>query len=186
MMPTDAAQWSELLTTLHDSPVTIALVAAGGGSGAIHQCFQHAGASRTFVEAVIPYSRAAMVEYLGGPPIDASASLPTARQLAARARQRAERLCDEDDQRRRWVGVALVAALPTDTPRRGGDRIHVAWASIDGGRQWSLTLAKDSCTRAEAETISDEMMFLALASLVDGISQDRFFRQTDLPIQATL
>lgn len=182
---TAEAQWRELLDELHASPVAIALVAAGGGSGAIGRCFQREGASQTFVEAVIPYSRTSMAEYVGSPLAGASASAARVRQLAAVARGRAERLCDIDEGNRRAVGIAQVAALPTLPPRRGVDRIHVALKSIDSARQWSLNLAKDSCTRPMAEMISDEMIFMALASCATKIDPDRFFRNAGLTFEST-
>ena len=185
MMQTTDMQWQELLDALHASPLAIALVAAGGGSGAISRCFQRPGASRTFVEAVIPYSRASMAEYVEGPLAGASASERAAAQLAVVARERAERLCDVDKGNHRAVGIALVAALPTKPPRRGGDRIHVAVESIDVTRRWSLRLVKDSCTRPMAEMISDEMIFMALASCTKTIDADRFFRDAGLVLDAT-
>jgi hypothetical protein len=184
MMRTNDIQWQELLDAFHASPLAIALVAAGGGSGAISRCFQREGASRSFVEAVIPYSRASLAEYLGAPLAGASASSATARQLAAVARRRAKRLCDDHEGNRRPVGIALVAALPTEPPRRGGDRIHVASESIDGTSQWSLNLVKGSCTRPMAEIVSDEMMFMALARCAKMIDPDRFFHDAGLAIES--
>lgn len=182
---TAEAQWRELFDQLHASPLAIALVAAGGGSGAISRCFQREGASRTFVEAVIPYSRASMAEYAGTPLAGGSASEQAAAQLAAVARGRAERLCDVDAGNHRAVGIALVAALPTLPPRRGADRIHVALNSTDVTRRWSLNLVKDSCTRPVAEMISDEMIFMALARCTKQIDADRFFRDAGLTLEAS-
>ena len=92
---------------------------------------------------------------------------------------------DQGSKNLRPAGIALVAALPTEPPRRGDDRIHVAVASIDGLHHWSLHLAKHSCTRSSAERISDEMMFLALATMTKKTDANRFFRDSGLAFEST-
>ncbi|MCG8649840.1 MAG: hypothetical protein MI861_08405 [Pirellulales bacterium] len=183
-MSDQETQWQELLDKLHCRPYQIALVAAGGGSGAIGQCFGRPGASRTFVEAVIPYSRASMTQYLGDAAVAASASLETAMELAQTARERASRLSDSPQPGQVHVGLALVAALPTDPPRRGDDRIHVVLAPSSGrGWQGSLGLAKDRFTRTVAEQISDQMIFRALAELTGSHDNADFFAALGLEVE---
>ncbi len=184
-MSTDETKWYALLDDLHLSPLKIAIVVAGGGSGAIGHCFRRQGASRTFVEAVIPYSRAAMTDYLGGKSIDSNASPSTAMHLSERAYQRAVGLCDTNEANIAHVGLSLVAALPTDPPRRGQDRIHVALQSHQSRWQWSLKLATNAFTRSFAETISDEMLFKALATLAQKHCNDSFFVDAGLTIETT-
>ena len=157
--------WDSTLDRLHASDVRIAVVVSGGGSGAIARCFRRAGASRTFVEAAVPYSHAAMQDYLGHKPTGPSASVETARQLSEVAWDRCQRLSDVDDFRA--AGIALVAALPTSMHRKGHDRIHVA-VRCDGKTQtWSENLAGGEFTRESAESLADEMFLTALSSLHD-------------------
>ncbi len=182
-MATTDSQWDALLDDLHQSPMVLAIVAAGGGSGAIARCFRRAGASRSFVQAVIPYSRAAMTDYLGGPPPAASASLETAQQLAKCARRRAAGLCDAESSSVCSVGIALVAALPTTPPRPVEDRIHVVADRGDRQRCWSLRLTKGDFNRSMAETIGDELVFKSLAWLLGGHSNDSFFHDHHLQLE---
>ena len=111
----------------------------------------------------MPYSRAAMEDYLGDEPAGSSASLETARQLSVVACGRSERLSDNDDARA--AGIALVAALPTSIRRQGRDRIHVA-VHFDGKTQsWSQALADGEFTRESAEALADQMILVALCEL---------------------
>lgn len=105
--------------------------------------------------------------------------------MAERAHHRARSLCDSGASNVTHVGLALVAALPTDPPRRGGDRIHVALHSQPVASQWSLRLPKDAFTRSLAETISDEMLFQAMATLVPGHSNEAFFAEAALAVEMT-
>lgn len=180
---------------LQGSGNRISLVVTGGGSGALKHCFRRAGASRVFIEAVIPYSHAALTDYLGRPPSDSSASGPVAKQLARVALERSRRLQDEHVDSFQPVGVALVAALPTTPRRRGRDRIHVALLTQDSfppqellrpqerGVLWSLELTKDAYSREQAESIADEMIRCALTKLVKSEPDDSFFRAAGLSLK---
>ena len=50
------------------------------------------------------------------------------------------------------------------------------------GVLWSLELAKDAHTRESAETIADEMIFAALAELVDHLTNEQFFEDAGLDL----
>ena len=142
--------------------IQIALVCTGGGSGAIASCFRRSGASKNFVEGVIPYSRAASDEYLGREFNGSKSSKEFADQLAEVAFQRAERLseCESSDA----VGIALVAALPTSETTDAIEQIHVALHRQDSQRCWSEVLEKGTHSRESAETIADQMVFRAIKS----------------------
>lgn len=163
-----------------------ALVVAGGGSGAVGECFRIPGASQVFVDAAIPYSRAAMLAYLNGrPPTAGSAAAATAVQLGRRALTRAKAWADQDSNcttelypsrragTRRFAGLACVAALPTNRTRQGRDRIHVVARTSESNCGWSAWLAPQTHTRTEAEALADAMIFGALGALV-GQPFDRY------------
>jgi hypothetical protein len=80
----------QLVQQIHDSPMRIVLAASGGGSRAIADLLEVPGGSRTLLEAVVPYSPAAMVAWLGGTP-DEFCSAATARAMAMAAFHRARR-----------------------------------------------------------------------------------------------
>ncbi len=156
-------KWTDTLKRLHASPHRIALVAAGGGCKQVGDCFASPGASKTFVDAAIPYSHAAMRTYLGGLVLESHASTAAARALAVRAHELAARHDDAEN----CTGVSIVAALPTTQPRRGQDRIHVIAHNRAQTRQWTLDLIKGSTTRAEAERFADQLLRHAITSIVD-------------------
>lgn len=184
---TPSSNWDELFETLCASRKIVSLVVTGGGAGAITRCFRRAGASKNFVEAVIPYSRAAVADYLGCQIADASASGAVARQLANVAFKRACRLSDNITDLHQIAGIALTAALPTKPGRRGPDRIHVALRTLERHVLWSLELAKNSHTRESAESVADEMVYTALAEWSVSNANDRFFADAGLhPVRVCL
>ena len=178
--------WDELFQTLTQSPLQISLVVSGGGSGAVARCFRRPGASQGFVEAVIPYSRTALASYLAVEPRGTAASPQRARQLPETALARALALADRDPPYA-TAGISLVAALPTTVKRRGSDRIHVALHTQSSRVLWSLELPKDAVDRETAESIADEMIFIALSELANKSNQsdeaDRSHLLGDFPLE---
>ncbi|MGB7324835.1 MAG: CinA family protein [Rubripirellula sp.] len=163
-------QWAtDLFARLVQSDWQIALVVTGGGSGAISHCFRRQGASKNFVEAAIPYSRASLESYLGAPPADSSASTATARQAASSAYKRAETLGTKSADHA--VGLAMLAVLPTDPPRPDVCRICVAMQTSRESTVWSTMLddhagCQNRQKRQAAESIADQMVLNALAHLL--------------------
>lgn len=111
---------SERARLLHDSPWQGVFHVTGGGTGFLAELLGTAGASRTVLEATVPYSAASLNEVLGSAPHQAC-SADTARALAMNAFQRARRLGAS-----RPYGFALTASLATDRVKRGACRAHIA------------------------------------------------------------
>lgn len=174
--------WPDLLQRLHASPARIAMVAAGGGSRQISECFRSPGASQTFVDAAIPYSRESMIQYLGGVSTDSHASAATARQLAVRAFQRATEFSAASHTP---VGLAVTAALPTSPPRRGHDRIHLVVHSHQFTKQWSLVLPQGDHCRESAETLADDFIVAALSDLNQTVDATTTAAQPAVTQQST-
>jgi len=80
---------------LHQSPTTLVLAATGGGSLAISDLFSVPGASKTVLEAVVPYSQASIARFIARAP-ERYCCARTARQLAMAAFQRGQSLFDAD------------------------------------------------------------------------------------------
>ena len=118
-------------------PMTI--VVAGGASGAIAALLRQPGASRTLLDAQIPYSQQALATYLGHLP-QSICSPDTARLLAWRAWTNARQLANID-QKSNCFGVSCTAALATQPARRGADRAH--FALCDGLVSQVFTLELD-------------------------------------------
>ena len=147
------------------------------------------GCIPVFVEAVIPYSHAALTDYLGCPPSDSSASGPVAKQLASVALERAGRLRDEHADSIQPVGIALVAALPT-TPRRRGQGSNPCCArprliSVAKTGRAVVAGVDQRCLHPRAGRIDcrrDDSM-CDLPNCVESDPDDSFFRDAELKLE---
>ena len=102
----------KLVKMLHDSPPRIVLVTAGAGTHVLSWLLGVAGASRTMLEALVPYDQASSTDFLGQS-TKQYVSDQTARQMAGRALTRA-RLLRHDNET--VIGQAGTAAIITDRP----------------------------------------------------------------------
>ena len=135
------------------------LVVTGGGSQALADLLAVPGASRTVLEALVPYGDRSLAAFLGAEP-ERAASADTAAALARRARERAMALKPGDEAP--LLGVACTAALVTDRPRQGEHRAHVAVCRADGVEVCSVTLAKNARTREGEERVVADLVLSAL------------------------
>jgi hypothetical protein len=149
----------QLVEQIHDSPTRIVLAATGGGSRAVADLLEVPGGSRTLLEAVVPYSAPAMVEWLGGLP-DEFCSAATARAMAVVAFHRARRY---EQPGAMPAGVACTASLTTDRPKRGEHRAHLALQTAAMTATWHLQLQKGRRTRAEEERVVGHLLLNVVA-----------------------
>ena len=149
----------QLVQQIHASPRRLVLAVAGGGSRAIAELLEVPGASRTVLEAAVPYSDGAMTAWLGGRP-DQSCSPGTARAMAMAAFRRA---CRYEDSQTLPAGVACTAALATDRPRRGPHRVHVALQTASRTETSSLELRKGRRSREEEQRLVDRLLLNVIA-----------------------
>ncbi|MEM6329384.1 MAG: hypothetical protein AAF790_03945 [Planctomycetota bacterium] len=152
---------------IHNAPRRGVLVVTGGGSGAIAALLGQPGASRTVLEASVPYSLAALRDWLGGA-VESACSAATARAMAMAAFRRAQTLesakGDAGDQSdAELFGVACTASLASDRPKRGDHRVHVAVQTAAQTAEWSLLLDKDKRTRGEEEAVACQLVLHAVA-----------------------
>ncbi len=148
----------EAIQALHDSPFQTVVVTAGAGTSALSDLFSVAGASRTVLEALVPYSSAAFDEFLGQPPQQYVAAT-TARLLAGRAYTRARWLAATDCP---VVGLACTATIVTDRPKRGEHRAHIATWQPERVICYSLYLEKEARDRTGEEELVSQVMLHAL------------------------
>lgn len=165
-----------LIERIHDRAGKFVLAITGGGSSAIAGLLGVAGASRTVIEATVPYDAASLADYIGGPP-DQACSGKTARAMAMAAFQRARRF--EPDVTGIY-GVGCSAALTTDRDRRGTDRCYVALQSIDATREYALTLSRTRRDREAQEhaCAGQVIRVMARALSIDCDSADLFADET--------
>ncbi|MGD9126085.1 MAG: hypothetical protein PVH19_01795 [Planctomycetia bacterium] len=149
----------ELVQQIHESPSRFVLALSGGGTGAIKSICETPGATRTLLEAIVPYSSESMTDWLGGKP-DRFCSAGTARRMAMVAWFRANKLDDSEAPR---AGVSCTASLATDRPKRGEHRAHVAIQTTSFTATRSIFLEKGRRTREEEELLVSRMVIDAIA-----------------------
>jgi nicotinamide mononucleotide (NMN) deamidase PncC len=149
---------SDRARTLHDSPWQGVFYLTGGGTSILTELLGTSGASRTLLDARIPYSNAALAELLGGPP-EQACSEATARAMAMRAFQQARQLGSTQP-----FGLGCTASLATDRVKKGQHRAHTAvqTASATFVARWTF-----SDTRAVEETTLSELLWAKLAHVLE-------------------
>lgn len=147
-----------LVQTVHDTPGRLVLVTAGAGTQALAWLLGVAGASRTLLEALIPYDWAAFNDFLGQQPAQYVAP-ETARLMAGRALTRGRWLHQEEP----IVGLACTATIATDRPKRGPHRAHIATWQNGCVAACSLFLEKGARGRTGEEALVSRLMLNALA-----------------------
>ncbi len=160
-------QTQQLVQAIHDAPQQIVFVAAGAGSLALADLLSVAGASRTLLEALIPYSEASFDEFLGQTP-DKYVTPEVASLLAGRAYARARRLAPAGHP---VIGLACTATISTDRPKRGEHRAHIATWQQDSVAAYDVYLEKGGRSRHEEEVLISNLMLNALAHAVPLTTQ---------------
>ena len=149
----------DLIAALHDAPAMACLVITGAGTSAIASLFSVAGASRTVIDAQVPYASAALTDYVG---IGAKqhVSKSEAQLMAKQAHRRAVRLIDAET---RLIGLSCTAAIATDRVRRGENRAHIAWHDGIGTITYSIVMKKGARDREGEEKLCRRIILNALA-----------------------
>lgn len=149
----------QLVQEVHDSPGRVMIVTAGAGTQALAWLLGVAGASRTLLEALIPYEVTSFDDFLEQTP-EKYVALKTARLMAGRAVGRARQLCQDED----IIGLACTATIITDRPKRGEHRAHVASWTRNRVACYSLYLSKGARDRCGEEDVVSRLMLNALAN----------------------
>ena len=157
---TVAPQSLLLITQIHATPTMAVLVVTGGGTQAIADLLAVPGASRTVLEALIPYCDKSLLEFLGASPTQA-VSIETAAALAQQAYQRACSLREAEEIP--VVGLSCTATLVTDRPKKGDHRAHVGLCTSEDTQVFSLTLQKGARDRIGEERLVSDLLVQVLA-----------------------
>jgi nicotinamide mononucleotide (NMN) deamidase PncC len=152
------ASQQQLAQQVHASGRRLVIAVTGGGSRAISSLLTTPGASRSILAATVPYSPAALVRWLGGPP-DGFCSDRTGRAMAMRAFLEARGL----EPAASVCGLACTASLASDRPKRGPHRAHVAWQSAATTATCSLEMQKGARTRGQEESLVAALVLNAAA-----------------------
>ncbi len=153
----------QLIERIHDAPLRAVIVVTGGGVAAISDLLSVPGGSRTLIEAVVPYSEAALTSWLGRRP-EHFCTEETALAMAAVAYQRAHELASsEAGAAASLVGVACTASLVSDKPKKGDHRCYIATQTRSASAAWSLVLDKGARDRRGEEQLVGRLILTALA-----------------------
>ena len=148
----------ELVRLVHASPTRVCAVVTGAGVLSLAWLFGEPGASRTFLDAQVPYSMRALDEYVG---VDAEQHVSPleADRMAAAALTRGRRLAGSPP----VAGVSCTATIATDRTKKGEHRCATAWRREDGGAVYSVTLVKGARDRAGEEMVVSRLFLNTLA-----------------------
>ena len=152
---------------IHATPHKAVVAVSGAGTQAVAWLLGVAGASRTILEALVPYGRESMKSFLGFEP-EQSASAQTARDMAKAAYRKAKSQLEDDSPP---VGLACAATIATDRPKRGEHRAYVSAWDQTGNTLYSLNLHKGLRDRAGEEEVVSRLLVHALM-LLSGLESD--------------
>ena len=159
-----ADQVSALVQAIHASSHKCCLAVSGVGTQAIAWLFAEPGTSRTVLDAQVPYSRAALDEYVGAQ-ADQHVSAEEALKMADAALRRAQKLAAAAslDSAMPLIGIGCTAAIATDRARKGDNRVHAAWSSGGRHKAYSLTFIKGARDRSGEERLGSLIVLNAIA-----------------------
>ena len=144
---------------VHGCGTRLALCVTGGGARAVSWLVGVAGASGSILEVQIPYSAAALDEYLGER-VESAVAPDVAVKMARAAKLRAERLAGRGEA---VAGVGCTAGIATDRPKRGGHRCYVAACSADGVTTYGLRFVKGLRDRDGEDELVSRLVLRAAA-----------------------
>ncbi|MGE0684849.1 MAG: CinA family protein [Candidatus Binatia bacterium] len=136
------------------------IIVTGGGAQAVADLLAVPGASKTVLEALVPYSDRSLAEFLGALPTQA-VSIETAAAMARTAYQRTLQLRDNPEIP--VLGLSCTATLVTDRPKKGEHRAHVGLCTGTDTRVYSLTLTKGARDRQREERVVSNLLLNTLA-----------------------
>jgi len=149
---------TKIIEQLHQSPGLWVLSITGGGSSAISSILAVSGASRTLVEATVPYDINALQSYVGGD-VDQACSADTAEAMAMASFIRCRKLLP-DAPVDSIYGLGCSAAIATDRTRRGSNRCHVSVQSYNRTTSVSIILLEDRSREEEEQICRDLILML--------------------------
>lgn len=148
-----------LIGAIHDTLPRFVLASAGAGSQALSSLLAVAGASRSLIEATVPYEKAAFEAYIGRA-VDKFVSAKTAGYLAGNSLQRARQL---GQARPSDFGIACTATIATDRRKMGPHHAHIAAWGRDRLVRHHLHLAKGKRSRMEEEGLISRLLLNTIA-----------------------
>ena len=155
------SQYLEIIQKIHSSPFRFVLVSSGGGTNAISEILQVPGASKSVLEAYVPYAKESLEYYLLKKP-DHYCSLGTTLSMAAKAYSAAKKI-DPNTNPKNLLGVAVTASLATNYSKKGEHKFFIAIQTYKYSSSFSYSFVKGELSREEEEKIVTDHIINAIA-----------------------
>ena len=155
------SQYLEIIEKIHSSPYRFVLVSSGGGTNAISEVLKVPGASKSVLEAYVPYAKESLDYYLLKQP-DHYCSLSTTLSMAAKAYSAAKKI-DPNINPKNLLGVAVTASLATNYSKKGEHKFFIAIQTYKYSSSFSYSFVKGELTREEEEQIVTHHIINAIA-----------------------
>ncbi|WP_406656990.1 hypothetical protein V7O62_00160 [Methanolobus sp. ZRKC2] len=172
-----------IIQEIHKSPSRIVLSITGGGSGAIDKILRYGGGSATLLEALVPYDKNALTDFIGREPGN-YCSEETAREMAMASFERALKINHKEKgtDTRNIIGIGVTCKLVTSDNEREGRKHEVYFASQSFLQTTStrLTLLKKR-TREEEEDITSLFVIYRIAQLCNVDVENTFIPPSLIP-----
>ena len=155
------SKYLEIIKKIHSSPYRFVLVSSGGGTNAISEILKVPGASKSVLEAYVPYAKESLDYYLLKQP-DHYCSIETTLSMAAKAYSAAKKI-DLNTNPKNLLGIAVTASLATNYSKKGEHKFYIAIQTYKYSSSFSYTFIKGELTREEEEQIVTDNIINAIA-----------------------
>jgi len=150
----------KLIGEVYSRSFPIYLIVSGAGTRAVGWLFARPGASKVIIAEAAPFSQPAVDEFFSKPAA-CYASTETAYEFDPSAYRSVVQLTDSGATNP--LGVACVGALKTEPPRRGADRVAIAYCGGESDGAAVEFELDSSWTRARQEERASLHLINALA-----------------------
>ena len=150
------------ITKIHASDTKMVLSLTGAGSSALNWLLAVAGASKTILEGLVPYSDAALHD-ITGTQEEGAVSEKTVLALAKWSYFRA---ADLRGNYTKVLGISCTAAISTDRERKGANQAYVSVWGADGSTSAHLHMKKGLRTRQQEEALVSELIINEIANTI--------------------
>ena len=166
------SEYLEIIQKIHSSPFRFVLVSSGGVTNAISEILQVPGASKSVLEAYVPYAKESLEYYLLKQP-DHYCSLGTTLSMAAKAYSAAKKI-DPNTNPKNLLGVAVTASLATNYSKKGEHKFFIAIQTYKYSSSFSYSFVKGELSREEEEQVVTDHIINAIAQSCELQNQMKY------------
>ena len=154
------------ISRIHSSKTKLVMAVSGVGSQSVNWLLSVSGASKTLLEASIPYSNASLNHYIGKVP-EQYVSKSTALSMAKSAYFKGVKYHSDFSD---VIGVSCTGAISTNRERKGANQAFIAMWSPKLKYVQHVSINKGSRTRAEEEELISSLIIKSIEEKTLGMS----------------